>query len=114
MSVPKYNEFFPVFMEFLSDGNEHTLQEVRDYCASKFDLSEEDKRATFPTGRNILINRLGWAQTYLKQAGLITNPKRAVVAISTFGKEIMSNGGRGDFYAKICPRATTTEIRYIY
>ncbi len=97
MAVPKYSDFFPVFMEFLSDGNEHTLQEVRDYCASKFDLSEEDKRATFSNGLNMLTYRLGWTQTHLKKAGLITNPKRAVIAITPFGKEEILSKGIGVF-----------------
>lgn len=59
MAVPKYNEFFPSFLTILSDGKEHSLKEIRAYCADSFDLSEEDRAATIPSGRNMVIDVLG-------------------------------------------------------
>lgn len=31
MAVPKYNEFFPAFIDCLGDGNVHSLQEIREH-----------------------------------------------------------------------------------
>ncbi len=91
MAVPKYNEFFPDFMEFLSDGNEHAVQEVRDYLAGIFNLSDEDMRAKTPSGENLFFNRVDWAKLYLKKAGLIANPELAVVVITPFGKKVLDD-----------------------
>lgn len=82
MSVPKYNEFFPPFLTILGDGKEHGLKEIRAYCADSFNLSEEDRKATIPSGSNMLIDRIGWAKTHLKKAGLIDVPVRATCVIS--------------------------------
>ncbi len=67
------------------------MQEVRDYCSSKFDLSEEDMRATIPSGGNLFCNRVSWTQTYLKKAGLIANPERAVVVITPLGEKVLDD-----------------------
>ena len=91
MAVPKYNEFFPDFMEFLSDEQEHVVQEVRDYLAGIFNLSDEDMRATTPSGGNLFFNRVSWTQTYLKKAGLIANPEHAVVVITPLGKKVLDD-----------------------
>ena len=44
MAVPKYNEFFPSILNCLSDGNIHTLKNIREYCISAFSLSENDQK----------------------------------------------------------------------
>lgn len=42
MAVPKYNEFFPAFIDCLGDGKIHSLQEIREHCIKAFDLADED------------------------------------------------------------------------
>ena len=91
MSVPKYYEFFPDFMEFLSDEQEHEVQEVRNYLAGIFNLSDEDMEAMIPSGGNLFCNRVDWAKLYLKKAGLIANPELAVVVITPFGKKVLDD-----------------------
>ena len=54
MPIPKYNEFFPAFMKCLSDGEVQTIQELRDYCADAFNLSEEDKSVMFNNGKRFV------------------------------------------------------------
>ncbi len=71
MAVPKYNEFFPSFLIFLGDGKEHSIKEIREHYADNSNLSVEDRNATIPSGKNLLIDRVGWAKTHLKKADLI-------------------------------------------
>ena len=92
MAVPKYNEFFPSFLTFLSDGQEHSLKDIRAYCADSFNLSEEDRAATIPSGKNMVIDRVGWARTHLKKAGLIESPQKATFVITPLGKEVLQKG----------------------
>lgn len=77
MAVPKYYEFLPFIIRFLGDGKVHTTKELSEYCALAFDLSDTDKTETLSSGQNKLFNRIGWARTYLKMAGLIRSPERA-------------------------------------
>lgn len=92
MAVPKYHEFFPSFLNSLADGKAHTIKEIRTYCAESFNLSEEDRQACLPSGHNILSDRVGWARTYLKKAGLILSPHRATFALTEEGKAAVRNG----------------------
>ena len=50
MPVPKYYQFFPSILDCLADGKEHNLKEVAEYCANKFNLSDEDKREACRAG----------------------------------------------------------------
>ncbi len=45
-------------------------------------LTEEQRSELLPTGNASLANRVGWARTYLKKAGLIDSPERAVMGIN--------------------------------
>ena len=92
MSVPKYNEFFPSIIRCLGDGKTHSLKELVEYCAVDFDLSDADRAETISSGQNRLHNRVGWAKSYLKKAGLISSPKRARFCLSEEGIKALQKG----------------------
>jgi len=87
MAIPAYDDFYNAVLEVLSDGAVHNSKEVIEYCAEAFGLSEEDKTAMLPSERQtVLANRVGWARTYLKKAGLISSPARGKYEITKTGK----------------------------
>lgn len=92
MSVPKYYEFFPYILNCLSDEKEHSKKQITEYCALEAKLSEEEKRETNQSGQKSYENRIGWAITYLKKAGLITKVSRSIYVITDAGKEAVKNG----------------------
>ena len=92
MAVPKYNEFFPAFIECLGDGKVHSLQEIREYCIKAFDLTEEDLQQRLKSGQILVTNRVAWAKTYLKKAGLIDSPERAMLCLTEEGKKAYEAG----------------------
>lgn len=93
MAIPKYNEFMPTIITCLSDGNRHTTKELITFCANAFQLTEEERQRRLPTGRqSVLANRVGWAKTYLKKAGLIENPVRSTYCLTQRGKEAYQQG----------------------
>ncbi len=58
---------------------------------SHFSLTEEEIEELLPSGQQtVIVNRVAWARTYLKKAGLLDNPKRGYVAISEKGKEVIA------------------------
>ena len=89
--MPQFKYFIKPFLQFLSDNKEHTMREVEEALASEFNLGESDLARTTPSGRmTIFSNRTGWAKTYLKKAGLIDAPKRALFKITKEGQKVLA------------------------
>src|SRR5690606_20484976 len=58
--------------------------------AKFFRLTEEEQREMLPSGGQFTFtNRVGWARTYLKKAGLLDTPKRAMVQITQRGLDVL-------------------------
>ncbi len=92
MAVPKYYEFFSPFMACLRDGEVHTLKEVRTYCAHAFSLTEDDLKEVLPSGATVFKDRVGWARTYLKKAGLLYSPSRSNFQLTQAGRKAVQDG----------------------
>ena len=92
MAVPKYNEFFGPLLQCLADGATHTNKEIREFCADSYALSAEDRNAKLESGQNLLRNRVGWAKTHLKMAGLIDCSERAKCTITQLGLDVLKKG----------------------
>lgn len=92
MAVPKYNEFFPSYLRLLSDGEVHTTRELCDFCADAFHLSDEDRALRLSSGALYLNDRVSWAGSYLKKAGLVEAVAKGKVRITEVGKEAIRNG----------------------
>lgn len=92
MELPKYYEMHKPFLEYLKDGKQHTLKELKQYVGEKFNLTEEQLSEMLPSGRQtVFVNRIGWARTYLKKAGLIDSPVRATFIITNDGLEVLKD-----------------------
>ncbi|HDZ62399.1 MAG TPA: restriction endonuclease [Nitrospirae bacterium] len=90
MMIPKYEEIMLPLLKYLSDGKEHGLSETHDALAEQFKLTNEELRELLPSGKQTVFrNRVGWARTYMKKAGLLISPKRAHFKISEKGIELL-------------------------
>jgi len=86
--IPNYQQFMRPFLEIAksANGNEVKLRDVINQLAVKFNLTDEEKAETLPSGKqSILDNRVGWARTYLTKAGLLEVTRRAHFIITTRG-----------------------------
>ena len=92
MSVPKYDELYMPFLSAVMDGEVHTIKEVKAAVSSSLHLSEEDLSECLSSGQTVFDNRIGWARTYLKKAGLVSSPKRAHVVITEEGRRLFNSG----------------------
>ncbi len=92
MSVPKYSDFYNVFLQSLKDGAVHSKSECNEYVRQAMDLREIDMSELTASGYSLWVNRVGWCATYLKKAGLIDSPKRAVFQITKEGQKVLSEG----------------------
>lgn len=92
MALPKYNELYDIFLNYLADGQPRSCGDMRRHIATEMQISDEDLRLLLPhgNGKSVFMGRVGWAGTYLKKAGLIDYPKRGVYQITKEGKKLLS------------------------
>lgn len=80
------------FLEFLQDGQTHSLKEQKIKMAEHFHLDDTALAELLPSGRQtVFVNRIGWARTYLKKAGLIDSPARAMFSITQQGLDVLQD-----------------------
>ena len=85
-SIPKWHEFIDPVFRVLADVPSLTLQEIYARVADRTNLSEEAKAEVTPSARQpVYWNRIGWAVSRSKGAGLLTQPSRAVYALTDEG-----------------------------
>ena len=91
MAIPKFKECFNDVLLFLVDGKSHKTSEICKFVANQKNLSDEERNMRFEkSGQRVLNNRIGWAQTYLKMAGLIEYPEYGMVQITNEGKKALN------------------------
>ena len=90
MAVPKYDELMKPLLETVKDGQMYKIKDIYTVLAQQLTLSPADLSEMLPSGRQTVFrNRIGWAKTYLKKAGLIDSPARASIVITDVGKAVL-------------------------
>jgi restriction system protein len=90
MPIPDYQSIMLPLLKFAGDKKEHSIREAIEHIANIFNLSEEEQREVLPSGRQYIIdNRVGWARTYLKKAGLLESTQRSYFKITNLGLEVL-------------------------
>lgn len=89
--IPTYEAAMPAVLRVLSDRVAKHRNSVADSVADFFQLTAEEREQQYETQRGTLLRgRTGWALTYLKQAGLVTVPKRGWYQITDRGLEALA------------------------
>lgn len=92
MAVPKYDELMKPLLIAVSDGETYKIKDVTARLAQQLNLFSEDLAEMLPSGRQTVFkNRVGWAKTYLKKAGLLESPARAKIVITNAGKQVVAD-----------------------
>jgi restriction system protein len=93
MAIPDYQTIMLPLLKFLADGGEHSLREAIDSLSDEFSLSEAERTELLASGQQAIFNnRVGWARTYLKKAGLLDSTRRGFFRITDRGKKVLSQG----------------------
>ncbi len=89
--IPDYQTLMRPVLEAASQG-EMQVSDCSDKIADLFGLSDQERSALLPSGRQaILNNRIHWAKFYLKEAGLVHFTKRGRFKITPRGLEVLSD-----------------------
>jgi len=90
MAIPDYQKIMLPLLKFAGDKNEHSTQEAMNHISKIFNLSDEEMKELLPSGQQQVINnRVGWARTYLKKAGLLESTRRSYYIITEKGLEVL-------------------------
>lgn len=90
MPIPDYQTIMLPLLRFLGDNAEHSLRESIESLADEFRLSDSERRQLLPSGQQeIFDNRVGWARTYMKKAGLVRTTRRGFFQITDRGTAVL-------------------------
>lgn len=92
MAIPDYQMLMLPLLKVLADKQDIPLREAVEKLADEFRLSEEERGQLLPSGgQTIISNRVAWAKTYLKKAGLVEQPRRGYVRLTTSGEKVLQS-----------------------
>jgi len=90
MPIPDFQTVMLPILRFIQDQKEHTTRDTIEYVSDFFQLTDEERKEVLPSGRQSIIdNRVGWARTYMKKAGLLETPRRSILKITDRGLEVL-------------------------
>jgi restriction system protein len=90
MTIPDYQTIMLPLLKVIADKKEHSKQEVVSTLANFFKLTEKERKVLLYSGKQELFdNRVGWAKTYLKKAGLINSTRWGYFTITDRGLALL-------------------------
>ena len=90
MTIPDYQSLKLPILNLASDEQEHSLQEATKVLAEQFNLTEAELAEMLPSARKTrFYDRVGWAATYLRKAGLLNATGRGRFQISPRGLDVL-------------------------
>jgi restriction system protein len=88
--IPDFQRIMLPLLRLAKGGREHTLREAIESLAEEFQLTPVERKELLPSGRQPTFdNRVGWANTYLKKAGLLESTGRGRFRITDRGQEVL-------------------------
>lgn len=90
MAIPDYESLMLPVLKKAAEG-EIKVGDAVEQLASELGLTQDERSQLLPSGRQTTFaNRVHWAKTYLKQAGLLDLTRRAHFAISDRGRDVLA------------------------
>ena len=88
--IPDYQSLMLPLLKLVSDRQEHKYRDLIENLATAFQVTDEERKELLASGNQAIFdNRVGWAKTYLKKAGLLDSPKRATCVITQIGLDTL-------------------------
>lgn len=91
MAIPDYQTLMLPVLKLASDCKEHKFSQAVEDLSDQFNLTTEERNEILPSGSQaVFTNRVGWARSYLKQAGLLLSPRRGFFIITQKGTDLLA------------------------
>lgn len=92
MAIPDYQTLMLPLLKLTGDEKVHSLKQTTEELAESFGLSEAELTEMLPSARKTrFYDRVGWAGTYLRKAGLLNAPQRGKFQITERGLDVLKN-----------------------
>ena len=94
--IPTYQQAMLPVLQTLSDGKSYDRKSLTAALAKHFELTDFERETMLPSGKATVIrSRMGWAVTYLKNAGLLKTPRRGIYEITPIGVKVLAGKPTG-------------------
>lgn len=91
MAIPDFQTVMLPLMRQCEDGREHSTSDTVEALAEHFRLTDVERKTLLPSGvQEVFRNRVAWAKSHLKMAGLLANPRRGIYQITARGREVLA------------------------
>ncbi|MGO8951643.1 MAG: restriction endonuclease [Ktedonobacterales bacterium] len=90
MAIPDYQTIMLPLLQYASDGEEHASRDPVNSLAVNFGLSEAEQRELVPSGKPMFADRVAWALSYLRQAGVLQSMRRGFFRITERGMSVLA------------------------
>ena len=96
MAVPDYQSLMLPLLQFAGEKKDETSTgEAVEVLAMKLALTDHDLKEMLPSGiQSTFVNRVGWASTYMKKAGLLEATRRGYYRVTSRGQELLKKQPR--------------------
>ena len=92
-TLPNYQQLMRPVLEAASN-EPRKISEVVEEVADRLNLSDQQREVLLPSGKQTVIrNRVHWARSYLKQAGLVKNTQRGWYELTIEGRQALADQG---------------------
>ena len=91
MPIPDYQTVMLPLLKIIAEKGPIRANEAVTLVSEHFKLSNLEREALLPSGKQeIIVNRVGWAKTYMVKAGLLKTPQRGVIMVTERGQMVLS------------------------
>lgn len=88
--IPDYQTCMLPLLKYAADNKEHKLADAVEDLSDQFELTAEERKELLPSKtQEVIFNRIGWARTYMKKAGLLEDTHRGVFKITERGQAVL-------------------------
>jgi restriction system protein len=91
MAIPTYDQIMLPLLRWAAECRDDIqVRASVEAMADHYSLSDEERTQLLPSGQQALLdNRVAWARTYLKKAGLIDSSRRGFFRVTAQGLELL-------------------------
>jgi restriction system protein len=90
MGIPSFQTMMRPVLDVLEGTDACSVADLRDRVQRRLELRDEQREELLAGSRvRVFDNRVAWAITHLRMAGLLQGPKRTFYAITETGREFL-------------------------
>jgi 5-methylcytosine-specific restriction protein B len=89
-TFPRFDDMMIPYLNVIADGEEYLAKDICQQLKKETGFDGYDHIRLESSGQPLFDNRVGWAKSYLKKAGMVEFPKRGYVRITGKGMGMIS------------------------